>query len=270
MLGVEVEARERRAGADAELPEDIAEVEVDRAWAEEELSGHLPIREALRDETGDLELLLGEVGPRARVPLSRRLAARPQLDPRALRPQRRSERLEGVESRTQVLHAPRPGGGRGGGTRRRRARCGHARTDGRPRRARRAPPRRGVRLRSRPPRGARGSAGPPHAGQATPLLSAHALEDVEKGLRAVPVVHADGSFDPIERTPEDDHGRGDLSTAPQGLLRPTESQLQQCQRPLRKLGNDPKPASRGELPTLGRQRPALVLRPSRGLRGARA
>ena len=78
-------------------------MEVDRARAEEELRGDLPVREALRDEAGDLELLRGQLVARARVALARRLAARPQLDPRPLRPQRRAERLEAVERRSQVL-----------------------------------------------------------------------------------------------------------------------------------------------------------------------
>ena len=90
------------------------------------------------------------------------------------------------------------------------------------------------------------------------------LEDVEPGACAVPFVRADRSFDPVERAPEDDQRGGDLSTAPQRLLCPTESQLEQRQRPLCDLGDDAEPARRGELPTLGRQRPALVLRPSRG------
>src|SRR5918999_3947778 len=103
VLRVEVEAGERRSGADAELPEDVAEVEVDRARAEEQLGGHVPVRQALRDETGDLELLCGQLGSRARVALARRLAAGAQLDPSSLRPERRSEALEGVESRSEVL-----------------------------------------------------------------------------------------------------------------------------------------------------------------------
>ena len=84
------------------------------------------------------------------------------------------------------------------------------------------------------------------------------LEDVQPRARGRPFACADRSFDPIERTPEDDQRRGDLSTAPESLLCPTESQLQQRERPVRDLGDDPEPASRGELPTLGRERPALV------------
>ena len=47
------------AGADAELAEDVAQVVVDRAGAEEELCGHLAVGGALGDETCDLELLAG-------------------------------------------------------------------------------------------------------------------------------------------------------------------------------------------------------------------
>jgi hypothetical protein len=90
------------------------------------------------------------------------------------------------------------------------------------------------------------------------------LEDIEPGTGCLPFASADCSFDPIEPTPEDDGRGGDLSTAPERRLWPTESQLEQSQRPMRELGDDPETASGGELTTLGRQRPALVFGSSQG------
>ncbi len=78
-------------------------MEVDRARAQEELGGYIPICEALRDEVRDLQLLLGQLVPGVGDATTRRLAARAQLDPRPLRPQRCSERLEAVQSRSQMV-----------------------------------------------------------------------------------------------------------------------------------------------------------------------
>ena len=61
--GLEVKTCKLRARADAELPEDVAEVGGDRARAEEELRGDLAVAEPLRDEVCDLQLLLGQLGP---------------------------------------------------------------------------------------------------------------------------------------------------------------------------------------------------------------
>ncbi len=85
------------------------------------------------------------------------------------------------------------------------------------------------------------------------------LEAVQPGARGVPFARADRGVDPVERTPQDDRRRGDLATAPERLLGPTESQLQHCQRPLRVLRDDPDPACGGELTTLRRQCTAFVL-----------
>jgi hypothetical protein len=65
----------RCGDVDAELSEDVAEVEVDGAGAEEELLGDLMLGQSLRDEAGDLELLAGELVDRARVASACTLAA---------------------------------------------------------------------------------------------------------------------------------------------------------------------------------------------------
>ena len=87
------------------------------------------------------------------------------------------------------------------------------------------------------------------------------LEDLQPGARRVRFACTDRSFDPIERAPEDRHRAGDFSAVPERLLRTTESQLQQCQRPVRELEDDPEPAGGGELTTFSCERPALVLGP---------
>src|SRR5262249_5711458 len=85
--GLEVNTRELRARADAELAEDIAEVGGDRARAEEELRSNLAVAEPLRDEVCDLQLLLGQLVPGVGDSTTRRLATRAQLDAGPLRPQ---------------------------------------------------------------------------------------------------------------------------------------------------------------------------------------
>src|SRR6266536_1719039 len=100
--GTEVEAGELRARADAKLPEDVPQVEGDRARAEEELRRDLAVGQPARDELRDLELLSGELASGAGVSFPRRLAARAQLHTRPLRPQRRSKPLEGIERRPQM------------------------------------------------------------------------------------------------------------------------------------------------------------------------
>jgi hypothetical protein len=54
---VEVEASELGPGADVELAEDVSQVEVDGAGAEEQLCCDVPVAQALRDEASDLQLL---------------------------------------------------------------------------------------------------------------------------------------------------------------------------------------------------------------------
>src|SRR5919109_1352819 len=108
---VEVEVGELGAGGDVQLPEDVAEMEVDGARAQKELGRHLSVGETLRDEAGDLQLLRGQFVSRARIASACPLAARPELYVRALRPQRRLQRFEPVESRSQMLARldPAPG-----------------------------------------------------------------------------------------------------------------------------------------------------------------
>src|SRR6266511_2564152 len=101
--GLEVKTCELRARADAELPEDVAEVGGDRARAEEELRGDLAVAEPLRDEVCDLQLLLGQLAAGVGDATTRRLAARAQLDACPFRPQLGPECLESVESRPKML-----------------------------------------------------------------------------------------------------------------------------------------------------------------------
>ena len=63
----EVDARQLDARGDPELAIDVAQVEVDRARAEEELARDVAVGAPLGDELGDLHLLRGELVERARI-----------------------------------------------------------------------------------------------------------------------------------------------------------------------------------------------------------
>src|SRR5438270_184842 len=58
----ELERGEFGAGAEAELAEHVAQVEVDSTRAEEKLCGGVPVGQALPNERGDLPFLGGELG----------------------------------------------------------------------------------------------------------------------------------------------------------------------------------------------------------------
>jgi hypothetical protein len=94
----EVQLGELHARRHAELAEDVAEVEVDRPGAEEEVRCDLPVAEPLRHEAGDLELLLREVLARARLAPACRLAARAELLASPLRPLLGTELLEAARA----------------------------------------------------------------------------------------------------------------------------------------------------------------------------
>ena len=93
---------ELRAGRDAELREDVAEVVVDRPRREKQLGGDLLVGEPLCDEAGDLQLLWRQLIDRARVALARRLAGGAQLGARSLGPGLGSEALEPLERSAQL------------------------------------------------------------------------------------------------------------------------------------------------------------------------
>src|SRR3954466_5584625 len=95
-------ADELGARGDAELEKDVAQVVVDGPRAEEELGRYLLVRRPLRHEAHDLALLGGEPVRRAGIALARGLAARAQLDARALGPRGSAQPLERVQSRAQV------------------------------------------------------------------------------------------------------------------------------------------------------------------------
>src|SRR5262245_25545894 len=96
-------ADELRPRGDAELREDLAQVVLDRARAEEELSGDVLVGVTLADEPRDLQLLRCQVGERARVAPPRGLARCSELGPGALGPRLCPEPLEGVKRAAQVL-----------------------------------------------------------------------------------------------------------------------------------------------------------------------
>src|SRR5712692_3564761 len=76
---------ELRARLDAELPEHFAQVILDRARADEQLSGDLPVGVTLRDETRDLGFLRREVAERVHRAPAGTFPRRLELDACALR-----------------------------------------------------------------------------------------------------------------------------------------------------------------------------------------
>jgi hypothetical protein len=106
-----VELGQLGAGADAELGEDVAEVEVDRAGAEEQLGGNLPGGEPADHEPRHLELLWGELPKGRRVAPTHGLPAGPQLQARPLRPGCRTQALEHVEGSLEMCAGVDPASG---------------------------------------------------------------------------------------------------------------------------------------------------------------
>ena len=86
----------------AELAEDLAQVIVDRARAEEQLCRDLAVGHAFGHETGDLQLLRGELVERRRVAPPGRLAGRAEFGRGALLPGRRPDLAEEVRRPAQV------------------------------------------------------------------------------------------------------------------------------------------------------------------------
>ena len=91
-----------RAGADFELGEDPVEVRADRAVREEQALGDLTVREALRRELGDLQLLCGEPVTRVGRATADLLARRAELLPSVPAPTRRTQEIEDVDRLPQV------------------------------------------------------------------------------------------------------------------------------------------------------------------------
>src|SRR3954464_15098544 len=77
-------ARKLGPGLHVELAERLAEVVLDGARADEQLSGDLAVGVPLRREAWDLKLPRGQLVDRLRGPLAGMLAGRLQLDPSAL------------------------------------------------------------------------------------------------------------------------------------------------------------------------------------------
>jgi hypothetical protein len=73
--------RELRTRLDAELPEHFAQVVLDRARADEQLSGDLPVRVSLGHEARDLGFLWCQLAERIHRSLSGMFSGRLELDP---------------------------------------------------------------------------------------------------------------------------------------------------------------------------------------------
>src|SRR5689334_15642823 len=98
----ELERGEFGAGAEAELAEHVAQVEVDGARAEEQLGGGVPVGHALTDERGDLPFLGGELGRGGDVAAAGGLTGGAQLVRGAGGPPRGPEVLAYLERGAQV------------------------------------------------------------------------------------------------------------------------------------------------------------------------
>src|SRR5215472_4041153 len=72
-------AYEFGAGRDAELGEDLMQVVVDRAWAEEQLRGDVAVGQAAGDQAGDLEFLRCQLVHGGGTPLAGGFSRRSQL-----------------------------------------------------------------------------------------------------------------------------------------------------------------------------------------------
>src|SRR5262249_47750396 len=98
------------AGRDPQLREDLAQVVVDRARAEEELCPDLAVGQAVGGEARDLQLLRSELAERRRVPLACGLAAPAQLHAGPLLPGNCTtellERLDGGAQMDASIDAP--------------------------------------------------------------------------------------------------------------------------------------------------------------------
>src|SRR5215216_3003198 len=98
-VALDAAADELGARGDAELREDLAQVVVDRARAEEQPRRHLLVGGALGDEAHDLNLLRRELVDCARAARAGGLAARSQLDARALGPGGGAQTFKSVAGR---------------------------------------------------------------------------------------------------------------------------------------------------------------------------
>src|SRR5947207_11401718 len=98
----ELERGEFGAGAEAELAEHVAQVEVDSTRAEEQLCGGVPVGQALPNERGDLPLLGSELGRGGDVAAAGGFAGGAQLLRGARGPPRGAEVVEYFERGAQV------------------------------------------------------------------------------------------------------------------------------------------------------------------------
>src|SRR6185436_19752901 len=96
------QAHELGARGQAELAEHLAQVVVDRARAEVELCGDLAVGHAGGDESGDLQLLWGQLVERRGVAPPGRLAGGAQLGLGALLPRRQADLVEEVGGPAQM------------------------------------------------------------------------------------------------------------------------------------------------------------------------
>src|SRR5262249_38320263 len=91
-------------GCDPQLHEHLAQVVVDRPRAEIQLRGDLLVRQSVRHEPSDLQLLWREIAQRGNVALTGRPPGRAELDGDTALPRRSAEPAKKVE-RLSEMHA---------------------------------------------------------------------------------------------------------------------------------------------------------------------
>jgi hypothetical protein len=96
------QARQLGARADPELAVHVAQVELDGSGADEQLSRDLSVGQSLSDEPRHVELLLGELRGRRRLPVADGLARRPKLLTCPLGPGIRTHIGEDLQGGTEV------------------------------------------------------------------------------------------------------------------------------------------------------------------------
>src|SRR3954451_22429221 len=107
--GLQFDRHELVARRNRQLREDLAQVVIDGALAEEQLRRDFPVGGTACDEARDLDLLRRQLVDRARIPLARRLAAGAKLTARTLGPWRRPNALElGQRGSQRVASLPPP------------------------------------------------------------------------------------------------------------------------------------------------------------------
>src|SRR6267154_4542148 len=101
-LRLKVHAAQLATRGDAELSKNVRQVKPDSPRAQEELCSDVPIAQALRSETRDVQLLWRELVDRRLVSSGERDSRRTQLGPRSLHPRVSTQLIEHLQGDPQL------------------------------------------------------------------------------------------------------------------------------------------------------------------------